>query len=97
MGFDESFLSCGLFGYNSFLVGLTIATFDTAVGYNWAAGVGAGIASYFSIVLFVMLGKVLAPYKVSDISFRFRCLAMLSRMLNVSNNLYSDPTIFVAV
>ena len=22
MGFDKSFLSCGLFGYNSFLVGL---------------------------------------------------------------------------
>ena len=24
MGFDKSFLSCGLFGYNSFLVGLAL-------------------------------------------------------------------------
>ncbi len=68
MGFDESFLSCGLFGYNSFLVGLAIATFDSDkmhMGYNWAAMVGVVITSYFSSVLFVMLGKVLAPYKVS--------------------------------
>lgn len=27
MDFDESLLSCGLFGYNSFLVGLAWATF----------------------------------------------------------------------
>ena len=64
MGFDESFLSCGLFGYNSFLVGLAIATFDSAQRYNWAAVVGVVIASYLSSVVFVMLGKVLAPYKV---------------------------------
>jgi urea transporter len=68
MGFDKSFLSCGLFGYNSFLVGLAIATFDssnTHAGYNWSAVIGVIIASYFSSVLFVMLGKMLAPYKVS--------------------------------
>jgi len=62
MGFDKSFLSCGLFGYNSFLVGLAIATFDSS--YNWSAVIGVIIASYFSSVLFVMLGKMLAPYKV---------------------------------
>lgn len=68
MGFDKSFLSCGLFGYNSFLVGLAIATFDSAeihMGYNWSALIGVVITSYFSSVLFVMLGKILAPYKVS--------------------------------
>ena len=68
MGFDKSFLSCGLFGYNSFLVGLAIATFDSAemhMGYNWSAAIGVIITSYFSSVLFVMLGKMLAPYKVS--------------------------------
>ena len=27
MGFDKSFLSCGLFGYNSFLVGLAIGKY----------------------------------------------------------------------
>ena len=68
MGFDESFLSCGLFGYNSFLVGLAIATFDSAQSYNSAALVGVVIGSYFSSVLFVMLGKILAPYKVSRTS-----------------------------
>ncbi len=68
MGFDENFLSCGLFGYNSFLVGLAIATFDSGemhMGYNLAAVVGVVITSYFSSVLLVMLGKILAPYKVS--------------------------------
>ena len=68
MGFDKSFLSCGLFGYNSFLVGLAIATFDSSdmhAGYNWSAAIGVIITSYFSSVLFVMLGKLLAPYKVS--------------------------------
>lgn len=68
MGFDKSFLSCGLFGYNSFLVGLAIATFDSAevhMGYNWSAAIGVIITSYFSSVIFVMLGKILAPYKVS--------------------------------
>ncbi len=82
MGFDESFLSCGLFGYNSFLVGLAIATFDSAdmhMGYNWTAVVGVVIASYFSSVLFVMLGKVLAPYKVS-LAFYLGVYDMLPRM-----------------
>ncbi len=82
MGFDESFLSCGLFGYNSFLVGLAIATFDSAdmhMGYNCAAVVGVIIASYFSSVLFVMLGKVLAPYKVS-LAFYLGVHDMLPRM-----------------
>ena len=72
MGFDKSFLSCGLFGYNSFLVGLAIATFDSAemhMGYNWSAAIGVIITSYFSSVLFVMLGKMLAPYKVSLVAF----------------------------
>ena len=68
MGFDKSFLSCGLFGYNSFLVGLAIATFDSSEmhkGYNWQAVIGVIVTSYFSSVLFVMLGKILSPYKVS--------------------------------
>ena len=64
MGFDESLLSCGLFGYNSFLVGLAIATFDDDV-YSWTVLVGVVVTSYLSSVLFVMLGKILAPYKVS--------------------------------
>ena len=68
MGFDTSFLSCGLFGYNSFLVGLAISTFDGSEvhsGYHLPALVGVIITAYFSSVLFVMLGKILAPYKVS--------------------------------
>ena len=51
MGFDKSFLSCGLFGYNSFLVGLALATFyspEKHEGYYWPVGVGAIIFAYFS-------------------------------------------------
>ena len=59
MGFDKSFLSSGLFGYNSFLVELAILTFDAAGSMH------LGYTSYFSSVLFVMLGKILSPYKVS--------------------------------
>jgi len=67
MGFDKSFLSCGLFGYNSFLVGLAIATFDDSAvhqEYTWSTVIGVIWASYFSTVWFIMLGKLLAPYKV---------------------------------
>lgn len=84
MGFDNSFLSCGLFGYNSFLVGLAIATFDSAethMGYNLSAVIGVIISSYFSSVLFVMLGKMLAPYKVS-VCILFRRVRSLTSTLS---------------
>ncbi len=98
MGFDESFLSCGLFGYNSFLVGLAIATFDSDemhMGYNWAAGVGVVITSYFSSVLFVMLGKILAPYKVSR-AFHLGVLTLLYAHSCLTIYICPDPTIYVA-
>ena len=51
MGFDPSLLSCGLLGYNSFLVGLALATFyspEKHEGYYWPVLVGAIVFAYFS-------------------------------------------------
>lgn len=104
MGFDKSFLSCGLFGYNSFLVGLAIATFESAEthrGYNWSAVIGAIISSYVSSVLFVMLGKILAPYKVSLRNFNLgvcnEAPSNLSDLEVAVEYLHSDTTFYVAL
>mmetsp|Transcript_14766 Transcript_14766/g.30256 ORF Transcript_14766/g.30256 Transcript_14766/m.30256 type:complete len:785 (-) Transcript_14766:94-2448(-) len=102
MGFDKSFLSCGLFGYNSFLVGLAIATFDSAemhMGYNWSAAIGVIITSYFSSVLFVMLGKMLAPYKTPPFTlpFNISTLAFLLVMKQITRNeVNEEPLVSVA-
>mmetsp|Transcript_8223 Transcript_8223/g.14306 ORF Transcript_8223/g.14306 Transcript_8223/m.14306 type:complete len:790 (+) Transcript_8223:14-2383(+) len=80
MGFDKSFLSCGLFGYNSFLVGLALATFyspEKHGGYYWPVAVGAVIFAYFSSVLFVMLGKILSPYKTPPFTLPFNISTIL--------------------
>mmetsp|Transcript_5077 Transcript_5077/g.9936 ORF Transcript_5077/g.9936 Transcript_5077/m.9936 type:complete len:596 (+) Transcript_5077:3-1790(+) len=80
MGFDKSFLSCGLFGYNSFLVGLAMATFyspEKHEGYSWPIAVGAVIFAYFSSVLFVMLGKILSPYKTPPFTLPFNISTLL--------------------
>lgn len=75
MGFDKSLLSSGLFGYNSFLVGLALATFygpeERRDGYYWPVAVGSIIFAYFSSVLFVMLGKILSPYKTPPFTLPF--------------------------
>lgn len=57
MGFDKSFLSCGLFGYNSFLVGLALATFyspEKHEGYYWPVLFGTIIFAYFSRCVYVV-------------------------------------------
>jgi len=80
MGFDKSFLSCGLFGYNSFLVGLALATFyspEKHEGYYWPVVVGTIIFAYFSSVLFVMLGKILSPYKTPPFTLPFNISTLL--------------------
>ena len=102
MGFDKSFLSCGLFGYNSFLVGLAIATFDsseTHMGYNWSAVIGVIISSYFSTLLFVMLGKILSPYKVSlCILFRrVRSTTLSHKEVFVQYLHHLDTTLYIAL
>lgn len=74
MGFDKSLLACGLFGYNSFLVGLALATFfstERHEGYYWPVAIGATLFAYLSSVLFVMLGKVLSPYKTPPFTLPF--------------------------
>ncbi|EED88444.1 urea transporter, partial [Thalassiosira pseudonana CCMP1335] len=74
MGFDKSFLSCGLFGYNSFLVGLALATFysgEKHTDYYWPVVIGAIVFACFSSILFVMLGKILSPYKTPPFTLPF--------------------------
>ena len=61
MGFDKSFLSCGLFGYNSFLVGLALATFyspEKHGDYYWPVVIGSIIFAYFSRQVYM---KVVCP------------------------------------
>ena len=67
--FDIGLARSGLFGYNSVLVGLAIATFDSTThdlhkGYNAATIICTIVFASSSSVIFVMLGKLLAPYKV---------------------------------
>ena len=99
MGFDESFLTCGLFGYNSFLVGLAIATFgDNA--YSWTVLIGVVVTSSLSSVLFVMLGKILAPYKVSPCRFQYECLICFSyqmMLITVQNRRHHSRYLSISV
>jgi urea transporter len=87
MGFDKSFLSCGLFGYNSFLVGLALATFyspEKHEGYYWPVAIGAIIFGYFSSILFVMLGKILSTYKTPPFTMPFN-ISTIFFLLAVGN------------
>ena len=84
MGFDHGLLSCGLFGYNSFLVGLALSTFYGPDTYYWAVIVGSIIMALFSSVLFVMLGKILAPYKTPPFTLPFN-IATISFLLAMGN------------
>lgn len=84
MGFDHGLLSCGLFGYNSFLVGLALSTFYGPDTYYWAVVVGSIIMALFSSVLFVMLGKILAPYKTPPFTLPFN-IATISFLLAMGN------------
>ncbi|KAL7554009.1 hypothetical protein ACHAWF_017370 [Thalassiosira exigua] len=87
MGFNKSFLSCGLFGYNSFLVGLALATFyspEKHEGYYWPVAIGAIIFGYFSSILFVMLGKILSTYKTPPFTLPFN-ISTIFFLLAVGN------------
>jgi urea transporter len=80
LGFNRDLLNSGLFGYNAFLVGLAIATFDNSskhYGYSAGAFIWTIIMSTFSSVIFVSLGKLLVPYKSPPLTFPFNIATIL--------------------
>lgn len=80
LGFDTGLAESGLFGYNSFLVGLALATFDGAdehSGYRIETILATIIFSCFTNILFVMLGKMLVPYKSPPLTFPFNLSTVL--------------------
>ena len=91
LGFDEGLAMSGLFGYNSFLVGLALATFDDrAAGGNlgedyYVSTIMASIVfAMFSSILFVMMGKLLVPYKSPPLTFPFN-VATITYLLAMAN------------
>ena len=90
LGFDEGLASSGLFGYNSLLVGLAIATFDNrATGnegtdYYISTVVASVVFAMFSSILFVMMGKLLVPYKSPPLTFPFN-VATITFLLAMAN------------
>ena len=75
LGFDPGLAHSGLFGYNAVLVGLAVATFDADTNVN---GTYSGwlillaiIFACFTTIVFVMLGKLLVPYKSPPLTLPF--------------------------
>jgi urea transporter len=93
IGFDHGLINSGLFGYNSILVGLAIATFDpqgsTHSGYNAATIIASAIFSCFSSVVFVTLGKILVPYKSPPLTLPFN-IATCMYLLATANMMRDD-------
>jgi urea transporter len=99
LGFDKGLARSGLFGYNAFLVGLALGTFLTDVGeenskFSLAALLVTVIFSSFSSVIFVMLGKLLVPYKSPPLTLPFNvaCFMCLLASANMGRVTY-DPVV----
>jgi urea transporter len=78
-GFDEGLVSGGLFGYNAVLCGLALATFDNAsvhAGWNATNAVAVACTSASSAIMFVALGKLLAPYKTPPFTLPFNIVTL---------------------
>lgn len=74
LGFDTGLKRSGLFGYNSLLTGLAMATFFSPSkhqGYDAAVAISTIIFSCFSSIVFVFLGKLLVPYKSPPFTLPF--------------------------
>lgn len=74
LGFDSGLVRSGLFGYNAFLVGLVIATFDSPdehAEYPLVMTLFVIVISSFSSILLVALGKLLHPYKSPPLTLPF--------------------------
>lgn len=80
LGFNRDLLNSGLFGYNAFLVGLALATFDSPEkhsDYSLSVFIWSIIMSCFSSVLFVAMGKLLVPYKSPPLTFPFNIATIM--------------------
>lgn len=80
LGFDVGLARSGLFGYNPYLVGLAIATFDGAqdnTDYNPSILISTIVFSSLAPVVFVMLGKLLVPYKSPPLTLPFNLVTIL--------------------
>lgn len=80
LGFNKDLLNSGLFGYNGFLVGLALATFDTSethTGYSGSVFGWSIVMSAFSSVIFVSMGKLLVPYKSPPLTFPFNIATLM--------------------
>lgn len=90
LGFDIGLIRSGLFGYDAVLVGLCFATFHTDETHSkWTLSIPVTCAIYgsFSSVLFVVMGKLLVPYKAPPLTlpFCFASLMFLSGTANMPN------------
>lgn len=99
LGWDRSLIQSGLFGYNALLVGLAIATFGGSNVTNHATTMLASILfSMCSSVLFVVLGKLLVPYKSPPLTLPFNISTLLfllstASMTNVDFNAVRVPSL----
>ena len=60
--------------------------------YYWPVIIGAIIFAYFSSVLFVMLGKILSPYKTPPFTLPFNISTIVFLLaLGGMNNVEMDP------
>jgi len=80
LGFDTGLTRSGLFGYNSLLAGLAMATFFSPLqhhGYDAAVAIKTIIFSCFSSIVFVFLGKLLVPYKSPPFTLPFNVAVII--------------------
>ena len=96
--FDRGLIASGLFGFNSFLCGLAIATFHSGSDFEHSMILSTIMVSMLSVILFVAVGKTLGPYKSPPftIPFNLVTLAFLiasSTMTNVETIMVIDPAL----
>jgi len=87
LGFDKGLKRSGLFGYNSLLCGLAMATFfsvEKHQGYDAAVAIAVIIFSCFSSVLFIFMGKLFVPYKSPPFTLPFN-MSVLMYLLATAN------------
>ena len=96
LGFDVGLARSGLFGYNAFLVGLAIATFDSTSqhsDYSISIIISSIVCSSFSAVIFVMLGKLLVPYKSPPLTLPFNMATILLLAASANMSYVSIPPV----
>jgi urea transporter len=89
LGFEKGLTRSGLFGYNSVLCGLAISTFnnpdeDRYRGYSVAIIISTVVFSCFSSILFVFMGKLLIPYKVTPLTLPFNVSVIIYLLATVN-------------